>query len=183
MTRKWNLEQLTEENLKGQIEKAREAGKNADAIEPRAESVSYSELDNLITIRLKNGAISSFPPTLVQGLADATPDQIADFSLFSEGRSVRWESLDIDFSIPGLVANIFGTREWMAELGRQGGLRISPAKADAARKNGAKGGRPKKSVITHKIEVAKKILDSEPNILEATQQALEGSPQKKLPKN
>ncbi|MBV9389626.1 MAG: DUF2442 domain-containing protein [Chroococcidiopsidaceae cyanobacterium CP_BM_ER_R8_30] len=145
MAKKWNLDQLTEENLKEQIEKAREAGKRADATLARAESVSYSKLDNLITIRLKNGAISSFPPTLVQGLADATPDEIADFSLDSGGRSVRWESLDIDFSIPGLVANIFGTKEWMAELGRQGGLKITPAKADAARKNGAKGGRPKKS--------------------------------------
>lgn len=127
MTKKWNLEQLTEENLEEQIEKAREAGKKADAIEPRAESVIYNKLDNLITIRLKNGAISSFPPTLVQGLADATPDEIADFSLDSVGRSVRWESLDIDFSISGLVANIFGTKEWMAELGRQGGLKITPA--------------------------------------------------------
>jgi len=145
VAKKWNLDQLTEENLKEQIEKAREAGKRADATLARAESVSYSKLDNLITIRLKNGAISSFPPTLVQGLADATPDEIADFSLDSGGRSVRWESLDIDFSIPGLVANIFGTKEWMAELGRQGGLKITPAKADAARKNGAKGGRPKKS--------------------------------------
>jgi len=147
VARLWNLEQLTEENLKGQIEKAREAGKNADALDPRAESVSYNELDNKITIRLKNGATSSFPPTLVQGLADATPDEIADFSLTSEGRSVRWESLDLDFSIPGLVANIFGTKEWMAELGRQGGRRISIAKADAARKNGAKGGRPKKGCV------------------------------------
>jgi len=183
VARKWNLEQLTEENLKAQIEKAREAGKKADAVEPRAESVSYSAPDNLITILLKNGAVFSFPPTLVQGLADATPEGIADFLVTGEGRSIRWDSLDIDFSIPSLVANIFGTKEWMAELGRQGGLRISPAKADAVRKNGAKGGRPKKSELTDKFEIAQKILDSETNILEATQQALEGSPQKKLPEN
>lgn len=145
MARKWNLEQLTEENLKEQIERAREAGENADDIEPRAESVHYDKLDNRITIRLKNGAVSSFSPTLVQGLADATPEEIADFFVTHGGRSIRWESLDIDFSIPGLVANIFGTKEWMAELGRQGGRRTSTAKADASRRNGAKGGRPKKS--------------------------------------
>lgn len=151
MARKWNLEQLTEENLKEQIEGAKEAGQNADAIEPRAESVQYDRLDNRITIQLKNGAVSSFPPTLVQGLADATPEEIADFFVTPGGRSIRWERLDIDFSIPGLVANIFGTREWMAELGRQGGLKTSTAKAETSRRNGAKGGRPRKSVSRTKI--------------------------------
>lgn len=151
MARKWNLEQLIEENLEEQIERAREAGENADAIEPRAESVHYDRLDNRITIHLKNGAVSSFPPTLVQGLADAAPEEIADFFVTRGGRSIRWERLDIDFSIPGLVANIFGTREWMAELGRQGGLKTSTAKADASRRNGVKGGRPKKSVPSKKI--------------------------------
>ncbi len=183
MARKWNLEQLTEENLKEQIERAREAGENADAIEPRAESVHYDRLDNRITIWLKNGAVSSFPPTLVQGLADATPEEIADFFVTRGGRSIRWESLDIDFTIPGLVANIFGTREWMAELGRQGGQRTSTAKADASRRNGAKGGRPKKSVPSTKIETAKKVLDSRQTILDATQQMLEGSPQQNSPRD
>jgi hypothetical protein len=35
--------------------------------------------------------------------------------------------------------------EWMAAIGRIGGLSKSPAKSRAARLNGAKGGRPRKS--------------------------------------
>jgi hypothetical protein len=48
----------------------------------------------------------------------------------------------VDYSVPGLVAGIFGTARWMAaRAGRAG----SPAKAAAARANGAKGGRPRKA--------------------------------------
>ena len=46
--------------------------------------------------------------------------------------------------VPGLVAGLFGTRRWMAEIGRRGGKRRTKAKALAARANGAKGGRPRR---------------------------------------
>ena len=49
-----------------------------------------------------------------------------------------------DLGIPELVAGIFGTKSWMAELGRKGGQATSSAKSAAARKNGKKGGRPRK---------------------------------------
>jgi hypothetical protein len=57
---------------------------------------------------------------------------------------VHWDSLDADFDITGLVAGIFGTKSWMTELGRKGGRSTSSVKAEAARNNGKKGGRPKK---------------------------------------
>ena len=55
---------------------------------------------------------------------------------------LHWEKLDVDFSVPGLVAGIFGTARWMAA---RAGRASSPAKAAAARANGAKGGRPRKA--------------------------------------
>ncbi|MDY6782112.1 MAG: DUF2442 domain-containing protein [Cyanobacteriota bacterium] len=139
----WEAE-LTEENLKSEIQQAKAAWKKAEATEPRAQSVHYDESDNLITIHLKNGVIFSFPPELAQGLEGASPEQLADVLLIPSGNSVHWESLDVDFGIPELVAGIFGTKAWMAELGRKGGRVSSEAKAIAARKNGKKGGRPKK---------------------------------------
>lgn len=42
---------------------------------------------------------------------------------------------------------VFGTRKWMSELARRAGRATSPAKAAAARANGAKGGRPRKAVF------------------------------------
>lgn len=140
----WKKE-LTEENLREEIARAKAAGKKANATEPRAESVTYNQSDDLIVIRLTNGAIFSFPPRLAQGLGGATPEQLADVWISSSGSSVHWDSLDADFSVPELVAGIFGTKSWMAELGRKGGQVTSSAKASAARKNGQKGGRPRKN--------------------------------------
>ncbi|HBE17679.1 MAG TPA: DUF2442 domain-containing protein [Cyanobacteria bacterium UBA11149] len=142
----WDRE-LTEENILDQIAKAKQEWQESEATEPRAESVSYDESDNLIIIKLKNGAIFSFPPRLAQGLESASPEQLADVWLPPSGSSIHWESLDVDFSIPELVAGIFGTKAWMAELGRKGGKVTSTAKASAAKKNGQKGGRPKKNPI------------------------------------
>lgn len=138
--------QLTEENLLEQIVKAKEAWKQAETTEPRAESVQYNRSEDLIIIQLKNGAIFSFPPKLAQGLEAASPEQLADVWLPPSGSSVHWESLDVDFGIPELIAGIFGTKSWMAELGRKGGKATSSSKSAAARKNGKKGGRPKKNI-------------------------------------
>lgn len=140
----WEIE-LTEENLKEEIAKAKAAGEKANATQPRAESVHYDKSDDLIVIRLRNGAIFSFPPRLAQGLEGASPEQLADIWIPPSGSSVHWESLDVDLSIPELVAGIFGTKSWMTELGRKGGQATSSAKSAAARKNGKKGGRPRKN--------------------------------------
>ncbi len=142
--RNWDKE-LTEENLREQIAKAKQAWKESEDTEPRAESVHYDESENLIIIKLKSGAIFSFPPRLAQGLEGASPEQLADVWLPPSGSSIHWESLDVDFGISELVAGIFGTKSWMAELGRKGGQITSSAKTTAARENGKKGGRPKKN--------------------------------------
>jgi len=52
------------------------------------------------------------------------------------------EALNVDLSIPGQLAGIFGIKAYMARRACQ---TRSPAKATAARANGAKGGRPRKS--------------------------------------
>jgi Protein of unknown function (DUF2442) len=145
ISRNWNKE-LTEENFLEQIAKAKEAWKQAEATEPRAESLHYNQSEDLIVIKLKNGAIFSFPPQLAQGLENASPEQLADVWLPPSGSSVHWESLDVDFGIPELIAGIFGTKSWMAELGRKGGKATSTSKSAAARQNGKKGGRPKKNI-------------------------------------
>lgn len=47
----------------------------------------------------------------------------------------------MDLSVPGLMAGLFGTKAYMA---RRAGQATSAAKAAAARKNGRKGGRPRR---------------------------------------
>ena len=55
------------------------------------------------------------------------------------GRSLR---AAIDLSVLGVLSGLFGTASAMA---RQGGRSTSSAKAAAARANGAKGGRPRRT--------------------------------------
>lgn len=59
-------------------------------------------------------------------------------------RSMYRPRLDADVLVEGLIHGIYGSRSWMAaQMGRVGGSSVSPAKAAAARRNGAKGGRPR----------------------------------------
>lgn len=143
----WN-NLISEEELDAQIARAKAATQEADATEPRAASVRFDRSSELIIISLKNGAFFGFPPTLVQGLGDASPEDLDDVWLDASGSSVHWERLDADFNIAGLVAGIFGTKAWMSHLGRKGGQTTSPAKAESSRNNGKKGGRPKKLLQT-----------------------------------
>jgi hypothetical protein len=143
----WN-DLISEEELDAQIVSAKAAAQKSDATEPRAASVRFDRSSGLIVISLKNGVFFSFPPILVQGLEKATPEDLDDVWLDASGSSVHWDRLDADFNIAGLVAGIFGTKAWMSQLGRKGGQATSPAKAEASRNNGKKGGRPKKTLQT-----------------------------------
>ncbi len=141
----WN-NLISEEELDVQIAKAKAASKKADATEPRAVSVRFDQSSGVIVIALKNGAFFSFPPNLVQGLGEASPEDLNDVWLDASGSSIHWDQLDVDLEITGLVAGIFGTKVWMSELGKKGGQATSSAKAESSRNNGKKGGRPKKSL-------------------------------------
>ena len=126
-----------------QIDAALARGKLALETEPRAESARYDrQLDRMI-MELTNGCAFAFPPRVAQGLEQATADQIANVEILGAGYGLHWEELDVDLSIPGLMAGIFGAKAHMA---RHAGQATSPAKAAAARANGAKGGRPRKVV-------------------------------------
>jgi hypothetical protein len=124
-----------------QIDAATARGEERARNEPRALSVEFDRVDRRIVIALANGAEFKFPPELAQGLGDATDDQLADVRVSGNGFGLHWDSLDADLTVPGVVSGVFGTRRFMAQ---QAGRSTSPAKAAAARENGAKGGRPRK---------------------------------------
>lgn len=125
-----------------QIEAANERGRIAQQTEPRAVSARYDARSKRIVVELTSGATFAFPPALVQGLCDATPEQLADIEVSPIGYGLHWPQLDEDYSVPGLMNGIFGTAKWMAA---RAGRATSPAKAAAARANGLKGGRPRKA--------------------------------------
>jgi hypothetical protein len=46
-----------------------------------------------------------------------------------------------------LLRGVYGNKKWMAQIGRRGGSARSAAKKAAARANGAKGGRPRRTEV------------------------------------
>jgi hypothetical protein len=125
-----------------EIDAALVLGAKLSSSEPRATSARYDVHKDRIVVELTNGCTFAFPPGIVQGLQQANESELAEVEVLGAGYGLHWETLDVDFTVAGLLAGIFGTRAYMA---RQAGRTTSPAKAAAARANGAKGGRPRKS--------------------------------------
>lgn len=109
--------------------------------EPRAVAARYDVAADRIIVDLTSGATFAFPPALVEFLQDATPEQLAEVEVQGAGFGLHWETLDVDYTVPGLMNGIFGTARWMAA---RAGQATSSAKAQASRENGKKGGRPRK---------------------------------------
>jgi len=109
---------------------------------PMAVAARYDVAADRIIIDLTNGATFAFPPQLGHNLAGAAPDDLAQIEVSGGGYGLHWPRLDVDLTVPGLLNGVFGTARWIATLA---GRSSSPAKAAAARRNGRKGGRPRKA--------------------------------------
>jgi hypothetical protein len=129
-----------------QLEAAEARGQDRLLNEPRAVAARYDGASGRVVIELLNGCAYAFPARLVQDLQDVDETALADVEVDGLGFNLSWPALDVDLYVPALVAGVFGTRAWMTrELARRAGQTKSPAKAAAARANGAKGGRPRKA--------------------------------------
>jgi hypothetical protein len=129
--------------LRANFARASRAGRRAAKTEPRADNVVYRPKEHALQIALTNGAGITLPVKLIPDLRQATPQDIRAVESLGRGVGLHWESLNLDLSVPGLLSSVFPGPEWLAELGRVGGQKSSPAKAAAARRNGRKGGRPR----------------------------------------
>jgi hypothetical protein len=116
------------------------------ADEPRVLRVEYRSgrgLDLLI-LHMSDGHRCVLPREDLQGLQGATREQISKVEILGRGTGLHWPALDVDLYVPALLKGIYGTRQWMSDLGRAGGSKTSSAKRRASRANGRKGGRPVK---------------------------------------
>lgn len=74
---------------------------SAAEILPRAVSVECTD-DELVVV-LSDGRTLSTPLVWFPRLLDASPEQRADWRLIGGGEGIRWESLDEDLSVRGLL--------------------------------------------------------------------------------
>ena len=108
-----------EAQLSAQIARATQAAAIANVTEPRAQSAHYDAVSGLVIVHLKSGVTFSFPSGMAQGLAGASATDLAEIELTPSGDGLHWESLDADLHVPSLLAGIFGTHAWMAQLQAQ----------------------------------------------------------------
>jgi len=114
--------------------------------EPHVTQVEYRPgpgLDLLI-LKLGDGRRHMIPREDLQGLRSGTKEQLSRIEIIGRGTGLHWPDLDVDLHVPSLLRGLYGTRRWMAKIGRRGGLVTSPAKKKASRANGRLGGRPRR---------------------------------------
>jgi hypothetical protein len=134
-----------------QNEAAVREAREADRIEPRASAGRYDVNRGLVMIELRSGFAFGFPPERVQGLESGSAKQLAEIRISPSGDGLHWDALDVDVSLSGLMADALNLREWAP---RFMGQARSEAKARAARLNGLKGGRPRRTPATKKSKKA-----------------------------
>jgi len=135
---------LTDAEILQQIPQARAAERVARKRGHRARAVHYDRAKGRIVLELSSGVLFAFPVASVPALRRASSIELAHVALNASGSVLSWERLDVDVSVAGLLLAAVDPAERVRHLATLAGRATSPAKAAAARENGAKGGRPRK---------------------------------------
>jgi hypothetical protein len=120
----------------------------------RAKDVSIVGPEPSVDLTLVDGVRVSFPVDRIQSFRRrAIPrralrdraDELFDVKVEDGGFTIEWPTLDVDFSVAEMLPEYLGITT-AAAVARKAGSAKTPAKAAAARANGAQGGRPRSKV-------------------------------------
>jgi len=114
--------------------------------QPGAVRARYDRLRRRMIINFATGLEVSFSPRDAQGLEKATAAQLERIEISPSGYCIHFPKIDADLYLPAVLLGFLGSRNWIAgRLGALGGKSRSAAKVAAARKNGRRGGRPRRA--------------------------------------
>ena len=135
---------LSEAEILAQIPPARAREKRQRRQGRRASTARYDRATRRVELELTNGILFAFPVEAIPSLATASDQELAEVQLDASGGGLHWDAIDVDLSVPGLILSAVEPGERRRHLAGMAGRARSHAKAEAARANGRKGGRPRK---------------------------------------
>ncbi len=131
-----------------ELVQADERAKELESRAPKAVSAKYDRHIRRVVVQLSSNLGIFFSPRDAEGLEHATAEQLTGIEISPSGYGLRFPKLDADVYLPSLLEGVFGSERWMASrMGRLGGSSRSAAKTMAARENGKKGGRPRRTDV------------------------------------
>jgi hypothetical protein len=96
-----------------EFEAARERGLESFVREPHAKAARYDRTSGMIIVDLYNGCTFAVPGRQLQGLEDASDDELAEVEVVGWGYGLHWETCDADLTVPDMLAGSFGTARYM----------------------------------------------------------------------
>jgi hypothetical protein len=138
---------VTDRDIRAQIPAARARERYARQKEPRAVSATYDRVAERIHVDLIDGGQFAVPAWRIPELRRAPVEAVEAVEVSPSGEALHWEHLNADYRVPELLMALIGPTAWKSELARVAGRVSSPRKRRAAKRNGAKGGRPRKKLV------------------------------------
>jgi hypothetical protein len=81
--------------------------KNKKAVIGEPAAIKAWAEGRMVYVELTDGRIVGFPADRFKILSNATDEQIKEVSLRLNGFALRWEAIDEDITVPGIVAGNF----------------------------------------------------------------------------
>lgn len=104
----------------------------------------YNRKTDTLDLVLRKGIGVSIPRKHIRELSEAKEKDLTKVEIQPGGDGVSFRSINVDIYVPGLLADELGT-VFARAMGRRTRGRTSPRKAAASRRNGRKGGRPRRA--------------------------------------
>ena len=99
---------MTDEEIDAFLEQARLDDSPDD---PSALSAEYIRSLDLILIRVEDGSRLTIPREQLQGVENATPEQLAHIEIHG-GDDISWPDLDVDHYLPHLMEGKYASERW-----------------------------------------------------------------------
>ena len=74
----------------------------------------YDRRTARVVVGLDSSLQVALPVRLAEGLAKASPDDLAEIEISPTGLGLHWPKLDADVYVPALLQGVFGSKQWMA---------------------------------------------------------------------